>query len=455
MLAVEYIEIDSTYRDREEYPLPSFFVVRSSESGRASPTQARDPVCKSSPLLTFTPFPSYTGTLTPVVPNTPGGSGDMTTVLIISFSSVSNLSKQDDYYAGLVLDFGTSYGRIKYWKYLNTIGGNDEFQITLISATGPKTPGAVALINPTNLQDPANLLIYIPNSVGQNNFYINYVIFNQTREEWLDISYYDGTSRLAQLSSVASTHYTPGSWQLGDVYILRTEAPFYYGDTLVGISPTQATLSQLTQPGNFLQLQTAPYLSRRIINVNPTTNIVTVSPGFPSTPAGTYEILPFSYDNEGFLPFTSTRKDQAVCYEVQLLNITLPNFVLDSAHGSRAIYYPYVYVELTPLTGSQSPGPNVITSNNPNATGKLFRTLINDSTNLDISPIIRLDGNGMVQTIKVNATRASFQFGVYLPDGSLFNTIVGEDYSPSPPNPLIQISAVFSFKRVATSTLPS
>jgi hypothetical protein len=53
----------------------------------------------------------------------------------------------------------------------------------------------------------------------------------------------------------------------------------------------------------------------------------------------------------------------------------------------------------------------------------------------------------MVHTLKFKPND-SFKFGVYHADGQLFMTEKQDTVSPQLPDPLVQISACFAFKRV-------
>jgi len=128
-----------------------------------------------------------------------------------------------------------------------------------------------------------------------------------------------------------------------------------------------------------------------------------------------------------------------------LINLILPNRTLVS--GGLSAFYPYVYVELQNISGASAGNSNIIYSNNPNSTRRLFRAVIDDIPNPLISPFIKIDGDGMVQTIKFKPND-SFRFGVYLPNGAEFDTVTPERYSPEFPNATIQISAMFSVKRI-------
>jgi hypothetical protein len=160
-------------------------------------------------------------------------------------------------------------------------------------------------------------------------------------------------------------------------------------------------------------------------------------------------LLPFTSDN--LVPFNYTgsnvSQQEMVCYEIKLLNLVLPNQILKAGEGGRITFYPYVYVELTNVSGSCSGLKNVIYSNNPNSSKVLFRSAIQDIANLVASSFLKIDGGGMTQTIKFKPND-NLKFSVRLPDGDIYNTILNENYSPTPPNPLSQISALFSLRRL-------
>ena len=55
MSNTRYLEIDSTYRNREEFPDPSSFNVLISQSGTRDRYQALDPVSDAAPLEVWVP----------------------------------------------------------------------------------------------------------------------------------------------------------------------------------------------------------------------------------------------------------------------------------------------------------------------------------------------------------------------------------------------------------------
>ena len=166
-------------------------------------------------------------------------------------------------------------------------------------------------------------------------------------------------------------------------------------------------------------------------------------PNYPSP--GTF-INIVSSINDNFTPliYNGSRVSQndLVAYEISLVSLTLPNKILVT--GSSIAYYPYVYVELSVVNNLST---NAIYSNNPKSTNALFLVPIRSIRDLNSAAFIRLGGGSMVQTVKFKPNDW-LQFSVYLPDGTLFEPVMSDYYSPSSPNPYIQIDAVFGIERL-------
>jgi len=336
--------------------------------------------------------------------------------------------------------------------------------------------------------DPTNInigLFYIPNSVPADGFYTNYILWNETLQKSVKILTYNGNNHIAGVDASLVT----GGWVPGNTLSIRKKPPIFYD--VIGSSPTSiakfilpSTASKTPNEyvNNFIYFTTGDNKgeSYRVISytgipvpcpppppfdpygcppppcVLPPSYEITLDippPIYPDTypppplPMDEFEILQFTRDN--VVPFTYTgstvSQQQMVCYEVELINLVLPNLTLKS--GGRVAFYPYVYVELQNISGSSGGNTNIIYSNNPNSVRRLFRAAIDDIPNPLISPFIKIDGDGMTQTIKFKPND-SFKFGVYLSDGTEFETVLTDSYGPAPANPLVQISAMFSMKRV-------
>jgi len=135
-------------------------------------------------------------------------------------------------------------------------------------------------------------------------------------------------------------------------------------------------------------------------------------------------------------------QSELVAYEISLQSLILPNRKLTT--GSNIAYYPYVYVEFTVVNQTN----NVIYSNNPNSGKAMFMVTITDVKDLQTSTFIKLNGKSMTQTVKFRPNDC-LKFSVFLPDGTLFQTVTSDYYSPSEPNPYCQIDALFGITRIA------
>ena len=163
-------------------------------------------------------------------------------------------------------------------------------------------------------------------------------------------------------------------------------------------------------------------------------------------------ILPFSYDN--LFPFinSSTQiSNSQQWYEIELINLILPNQILDSGFGGLITFYQYIYVEIGNSSSTGNIGNNII-SNNSNAVGMTFRATIKDCSHPTNSHFIKINGDNMTQIIRFDP-QDNLHFAVYLsnsPDTNnrhLFKVLPNEFYSPLAPNPIIQISALFRIKK--------
>jgi hypothetical protein len=155
------------------------------------------------------------------------------------------------------------------------------------------------------------------------------------------------------------------------------------------------------------------------------------------------------FDKDNFCPLSYTGSmlsiNEAVCYEISLLSLTLPNQSLMT--GSRISFYPYVYVEFSNATSPTGASRELIYSNNPNSGKALFIAPITQTVQPLLSTFMMVGSNGMSQIVKFKPND-NLRFSVYLPDGSLFETIENDVLSPYPSLGRVQIDAVFSIRRI-------
>lgn len=479
MSNIRYLEIDSTYRDRTLWPLPGQFEIPISQTGRKGKLDAVDPVSAAAPVNAWksNQFLAITGgaTITATLETTGAGLTNTRGIFIISSAVAGEFQQEKNYYSfSTITDTGTGETkRIVSYRYL----GNDKAQITTdtpFSANISTAAGALSISDPTDISDTSNPLIYVPAGRLGEDAYIGCFLYNETLKDYRPISYYSFETHLLTLDTSASSGGPVAGWTATDNYSIRKEAPSIVSGTTAASTTTSIVLTDgVTEDnyyiGDFIRVIPAPVGSyynntipapvtetRRIVAYNGATQTATVSPPFSASVGAItapltnrLEILNFSYDNLNPFVYNGSlvSQQEMVCYEIELLNLVLPNDTLVVGSGSRIAFYPFVYVELRNISGASSGNKNIIYSNNPYSTSVLFRAVVDDISNQISSSFIKLDGDGAVQTIKFKPND-NLKFTVKLPNGDIYNTIIEENFSPYAPKGLGQVSAFFSLKRL-------
>jgi hypothetical protein len=490
MSSTRYLEFDSTFRSRVDWPLPAYFEMPISQTGRKDKANAVDPVCLSAPTDAWTSNllnrsasgPQVSGVIDSIAGVDNIAAMNSKSVFIIT-STAGNLQIAENYYRGLIFkDTSTSPDedrRIVAYLYLGT---DDETAPTVDRAILTVTPAlsddavngdAWTINDPTDVSNTIFPAFYVPSGFVQQNAYVTKILYNETRNQSRRIIDYGLTSHLLAIDTLASSSSTSTegpvtNWTVTDNYSIRRERP---GISLTISSATTSTINLPVglgasiendfynndfvriRPGTYSTLVDPEGSMRRIVDYTgedgATEAVITVSPPFSAVPTGVMEILPFSYDN--LYPFTysgsTVSQSEMVCYEIELLNLVLPNNTLAVAQGGSIPFYPYIYVEVSNVSAAGAGIKNVIYSNNPNATSAVFRAAIDDIPNPVISSYIKIDGDGMVQTLKFKPND-NIRIKITMSCGTVFDTVFVENYSPLPPNHSSQISGVFSLKRL-------
>jgi hypothetical protein len=378
------------------------------------------------------------------------------------------MSKDPGYYNGfpITVTSPTNEVKISDWIFLSSDGTDDYFTIGVTPSFTSIPSGNITAGTPTT--DLAIGAVFIPDGFKADYFYVGNILYNEEKNESRPIISYDGTTKIIGIDLDAKYGGNVGTWTTSDVYSLRKISPKYFGELPTTIAPqpnnTSITLTvdtdTIVKVGDFIRFTSGVHMNttRRIVKytgdgkTGPPTiypDIITVSSPLNPIPSDLdkFEILQFTYDNA--VPFNYTgslvSQQEMVCYEIELINLILPNKILTS--GGRTAFYPYVYVELQNLSSSSAGTQSVIYSNNPNSKRMLFRAVIDDIPNPLISPFIKIDGDGMIQTVKFKPND-NLKFGVYLPNGEPLKTVEIDTVSPFAPDPLLQMSAMFSIKRL-------
>lgn len=453
---LKYLEIDSTYRNRNQFPNPCQFNVINSQKGISSTlSRSMDPISLAMPIVSY-------------VPNNISLPGEMeysntnlSNNITVQFNNSLDVNRTSNYYRGLQcklvgqLDSSTTVTIgpviINSWDYLNTINSIDTFRVsfnqTLDTNYYPITY-EFFITSSTNFDLG---LLFIPNGTQDNQTYKGYYAYNETQNQYSPILSYVGFYSLASIEPV------PG-WNNSDTISIREELPLTYGNFSSNSSSTYVYLSSASDAragfysGKILRItQTGSPFQNKTYNIN----WYSGAPGYVAKinyyvgeaihEGDTYEILDFTRDNFVPLLYTGRRTEQEICYEIQNIALILPNIGVEQ--GGVMQSYPYFYVEFNNISTSNSGNVNIIYSNNPNSTRKLLRVPVTDINPSSLCAFLKLDKTYMSQNIKLSPS-SSFKFGVYLPDGRPLILSIPDTKSPLPPNPYLQISILFSLKRI-------
>jgi hypothetical protein len=301
-------------------------------------------------------------------------------------------------------------------------------------------------------------------------------MYNEDLNQYRRIISYNAALRLAGLDLSPAAGGRIDLWYPEEYYSIRKVQPQSFGIVPGGVvpSPFNPANSFFLPPGTvvsvgdfvrFIYPPDQPIyppgpLNNKTCRVTSYTGNGSIDPPVPANivtvdcildpipdPAMRFEILQFTRDNA--VPFcysgSVVSQQEMVCYEIRLVALILPNSKLVS--GGRIAFYPFVYVELQNVSASSAGTKCVIDSNNPHSGKMLFKAVVDDIRDPFTTPFVKLDGNGAVQTVKFKPND-NLKFGVYLPDGRPMETIVKDNFSPAPANPLVQVSAIFEVVRL-------
>jgi len=424
--------------------------------------------------------------------------GDQKTI-IIKFVTGNVPQKIKDYYVGAVMEANvyntaTSDGLLKKERrrivsstYLapdqySVVGGassnthyvqftldrnfSDDVHHGVYTNNGGVTPGQatpISIIDPSFSTNGVEKVFVPYGRLGEDS-YRDYYLYNDIDKESYKITNYDPITHLLTIDSIPTTTlmgkdvcirkslplHTQGFINTYSInYIednssftttLNQEEDFYKGHYIRFINGVDSENLKIVK--SEVDSTTTPYPTIRFTfdkNISPSTiNFVSY-----------YEILGFSRDNLSSLNYTGSTvsNQESKCHEIELLNMILPNKIVKNGNGSRLTYYPYLYVEFTNITSPTSNGSNIIYSNNPNSKKCIFKATMDDIPNPLTSPFIKIDGDGMLQTIKFKVND-NLKFVVRLPNGEPLEFDEQDTITPVEPDPYSQISALFSVRQL-------
>jgi len=422
-MTTKYLEVDSTYRNRKNWPLQSYFLLENTRSIQTDD----DPLSDAMPIISWKGRNSI---IAQVVSST------LNTIIITDI----NLPHDSNYYTNAT--FSPPGTRISSYTYL---GSNQAEIIISINLTNALATGTTVSI--TDSTDLLIKRIFVPQLFGSipSNYYIGKILYDESTGGYSNIIFSDKNTGTVTVSDVIT------GWNLTDSFNIRTSLPIQ-----TGLADPSSTTNNVvgvlsTQPGSFIRLlpvyphiQPAGQVSR-IINYNIATSSITIFPPFTASPAlFVFEILPYTDTNVKQLTYSGTTQVECVNSTVRLLNLMIPHKLFSVGYGGYPTNYPYLYVKLTP---KNSININVNCSNNPNGYNALFR-----ATNTHISSVsndisfIKFSGDDIAVKVRFKVD-TDIVFQVTLPSGESIEYVIADNISPMRPNPMLQISAVFEVVR--------
>lgn len=454
-----FIEIYSAHRNREQYPIISDFEVPyAAPRVLNSPSDAYDPITTGPVYYTWIGGNGTEGSGVATLSTNIGGNGTLKTgttdsAPLLIPTTLNSLSSIIDYYLGFQLNntstldsriirgYSPADARITpATAFVGTAAGNT-YTISDPSTSSQIHIPAVDLSGNTILDyAEAYRNCYIIDETATGN--------NTTNIIYRKIISYDFTTRMATLESAF-----PVLWTISDKYTLRKDIPLEKW-TVVGTSGNVITLNAGASSVNNFYVgkyiyDTTTNKSFYIRSYNGATKQATVNNSGASLPGAGAIINIVAFVADNFVPLiyngSVVSQSETVCYEISLINLSLPNVTLKT--GSRPAFYPYFYVELTNVTSPSGASKNIIYSNNPDSNKALFIAPVTDISQPVNSSFLKIDGGAMTQTVKFKPND-TLKFSVFLPDGKLFEPVTADYLSPYPPNLRLQIDAVFAIKRL-------
>lgn len=380
----KYLDIDSTYRNRIDYPDPNSFVVRNSSSSNVS---SNNLVTYNLPVYSFPMSQLYSGSpsvFTPLVFQNFGNNN-----LVLDARETTSIP---NFYAGYFLESiapttatptPLQYSTVQY----ATIASYDDTAQTIVLTSNL---GTATTVNGTN-----------------------YII---RKNKPLFVGIISNVITAGSVFNIASTFGSVPN-DSNSVYYMRVRKS---GTPSLDNRIVQVTISAAT---NQITLNSPLFLALNdsIEIIGPGQNIITS----------------LRYASGG------SQSIQGGDYELELLWLSVPNQILDVGYGGTLDRYPYIYCSL--YTGITNTTQQVLYSNNPYTSKVVFKVPVNEY--FGDTSFITLKDSKAKQTIYFDPSQDLF-FELTLPDGTVISFNEFDNMPPYPPNPFLQINILVSMKKL-------
>jgi len=470
MKMADYLELDSTYRNRLLWPKPGEFEVLLANSGTSRMSQnsstslanqntVQDPISLSMPIIAWTGLYFNEAALgTDFIRGTfvlSGlGNGNSNNLFIIEALVTHTFQQTYNYYVNAVfrnLNKLDQVARILEYVYL----GNNNAQVIVSSTNFKFDIGDSFFIgDPTDLSDPNNGFLFVPTGSNNRQDYLNMIIYNDSLNESRPIEGYDENGGVLAIGGDPTF-----LWQGFHNFSIRQQAPNFILTT--GLASTASTviitgpaINQDSYKSWFIRV-TAPIYgnsiippqteTRHITQYDSVTNTATVFPPFSASVAGlSVELSQFGAENANGLRWGFRGIQQVPLYHVRLLRLQLPNQILKIGNGGLPALQSRFYVELNSVDPT-STSNFLIFSNSPYATGCMFRCTVPQVPDPDAQKYITLTGDDMVQTVRFRLDMNMFLRITLGSTGEVFETVLQDSVPPARPKTDLQLSALFEF----------
>ncbi len=397
----KYLDIDSTYRNRIDYPDPNSFVVRNANTLNTSPNNL---VAFNLPVYSFPISNLYSGGIYSPLTFFNGGSNN----LILDNRETTTIP---NFYAGYFLESiapttnapnTIDYSTVQYTTITSYDNTTQTITVSPPLAPTPSTPALVNVVVGSNYIIRKNKPIFIGN-----------------------------------ISTVTST----------TEYILSQPVGAGYGYVPIGNNSVYYLRVRKSATSSNDNITVPITLKTTVVN-----NVSVVVPNtiILSTPLSlsvndSVEIIGPGQNIITSLRYASggSQSIQGGDYELELLWLSVPNQVLDVGYGGTLDRYPYIYCSL--YTGITNTTQQVLYSNNPHTSKVVFKVPVNEY--FGDTSFITLKDSKAKQTIYFDPSQDLF-FELTLPDGTVISFNEFDNPPPYPPNPFLQINILVSMKKI-------
>ncbi len=391
----KYLELDSSYRNRNQYPNPADFVVPYQISGSYNDcVQAFDPVCLSAPSEEGTGATLLTTTTVQLIPLV---SSSVDNFYINSYLGLINtaVTPNQIQYAKIISYKGSTRTATVSGPYTLPLGVyNYVIRKQLPADTPLNTVTSTTAILQRNLvvNFTPNVVTLQPTSSSEPNAYYGMMLrlFGTSGGEYRRITEYDEKTNEVKVSPPFTTAFTPSDYYEVLPFSYDNMRPLKYQGTTSMNQPVCYTirLVHISIPfvvRSYTDNTGAEFDERAVMDV---------------ASGGTIDQYPFFY----------------VCLYSDIHKDNLQSMISNNPSSTNAVFR-------VPVSSGDTPGPKKIMSQTT-------------FTRCDMFPVIKFLPND------------TFHLSVLLPNGEPISFRQKDNASPFEPNPKLQISAVFELVRM-------